>query len=260
MALRREAASPAPNPQSSKVRHEPRATSGGADVRVGDRRRSGPSVAEPRTATPEVASASVDDAPAPRTDWRWYAAVAVLALAAGISVAFAMSFYRQAGTAAAQASQAQQHAEQIATAADQRIEAARKDAATSIAQARETASKAQVISDVLAAPDLVRFNLVGGEGANRSSAQLLWSRSRGMVFSGSRLPPPPAGSMYQIWLLSADSAVSGGTFEPDASGRATSATDTPPNAPRPLTGVRVTLEPAPGRPEPSGAIVLARAQ
>ncbi len=184
----------------------------------------------------------------------------MLALAAGISVAFAMSFYRQAGTAAAQASQAQQHAEQIATAADQRIEAARKDAATSIAQARETASKAQVISDVLAAPDLVRFNLVGGEGADRSSAQLLWSRSRGMVFSGSRLPPPPAGSIYQIWLLSADSAVSAGTFEPDASGRATSATDTPPNAPRPLTGVRVTLEPAPGRPAPSGAIVLARAQ
>jgi hypothetical protein len=220
-------------------------------------------VAEPRTATPDAASAPVDDAPAPRTDWRWYAAVAVLAVAAGISVVFAMSFYRQAGTAAAQASQAsqaQQHAEQIATAANQRIEAARQDAATSIAQARETASKAQVTSDVLAASDLVRFNLVGGEGANRSSAQLLWSRSRGMVFSGSRLPPPPAGSMYQIWLLSADRAVSAGTFVPDGSGRATSATDTPPNAPRPLTGVSVTLEPAPGRQEPSGAIVLARAQ
>ena len=216
-------------------------------------------VAEPGTATPQAAFASVDDPAAPHTDWRWYAAVAVLALAAGISVVFAMSFYRQAGTAAAQASQAQQHAEQIASAADRRIEAARQDAATSIAQARETASKAQVTSDVLAAPDLVRFNLVGGEGADRSSAQLLWSRSRGMVFSGSRLPPPPAGSTYQIWLLSADRAVSAGTFVPDGSGRATAATDTPPNAPRPLTGARVTLEPAPGREEPSGAIVLARA-
>jgi hypothetical protein len=202
----------------------------------------------------------VDIASGHRSEWRWYAAVAVLALATGLSIVFAMSFYRQAGTAAAQASQAQQHAEAIATAADKRIEAARQDAATSIAQARETASKAQVTSDVLAAPDLVRFNLTGGEGAARVSAQLLWSRSRGMVFSGSRLPAPPAGSTYQIWLLTSDTAVSAGTFAPDTAGRATAATDTPPNVPRPITGVRVTLEPTPGAPVPSGAIVLARAQ
>jgi hypothetical protein len=204
---------------------------------------------------------SVDDiAGGQRSEWRWYAVVAVLALAMGVSIVFAMSFYRQAGTAVAQASQAQQHAEEIATAADKRIEAARQDAATSIAQARETASKAQVTSDVLAAPDLVRFNLSGGEGAARVSAQLLWSRSRGMVFSGSRLPAPPAGSTYQIWLLTSGPAVSAGTFAPDTAGRATAATDTPPNVPRPITGVRVTLEPTPGAPEPSGAIVLARVQ
>jgi len=202
----------------------------------------------------------VDIVSGQRSEWRWYAAVAVLALATGLSIVFAMSFYRQAGTAAAQASQAQQHAEQIATAADRRIEAARQDAATSIAQARETASKAQVTSDVLAAPDLVRFNLTGGEGATRVSAQLLWSRSRGMVFSGSRLPAPPAGSTYQIWLLTSAAAVSAGTFAPDAAGRATAATDTPPDVPRPITGVRVTLEPTPGARGPSGVIVLARAQ
>jgi len=202
----------------------------------------------------------VDIVSGQRSEWRWYAAVAVLALVTGLSIVFAMSFYRQAGTAAAQASQAQQHAEEIATAADKRIEAARQDAATSIAQARETASKAQVTSDVLAAPDLVRFNLTGGEGATRVSAQLLWSRSRGMVFSGSRLPAPPAGSTYQIWLLTSAAAVSAGTFAPDAAGRATAATDTPPDVPRLITGVRVTVEPTPGAREPSGAIVLARAQ
>lgn len=195
-----------------------------------------------------------------RMDRRWYAAVAALALVAGVSVIFAMLFYRQADSAAARASQAQQHAEQIATAADERIEEARQDAATRIAQARETASKAQVTSDVLAAPDLVRFNLTGGNATTRFSAQLLWSRSRGMVFSGSRLPALPAGSTYQIWLLTGGKSVSGGTFAPDDSGRVTAATDTPPNVPPPITGVRVTLEPEPGRTEPSGTIVLARAQ
>jgi Anti-sigma-K factor rskA len=205
-------------------------------------------------------SDAVEAAPSHRGDWKWLAAAAVLALAFGVSVAFTMSFYRQAGTAAARASAAQQHAEEIATTASERIEAARQDAATRIAQARETASKAQVTSDVLAAPDLVRFNLTGGEGGARFSAQLLWSRSRGMVFSASRLPAPPPGSTYQIWLLTAANPVSAGTFVPDDSGRVTAATDTPPNVPRPITGVRVTLEPEPGRPEPSGTIVLTRAQ
>ncbi len=126
--------------------------------------------------------------------------------------------------------------------------------------ARDAASKAQVTSDVLAASDLVRFNLVGSDPAVRTLAQLLWSRSRGMVFSASRMPQPPQGSIYQIWLLTAAAPISLGTVAPDASGRVTLATDSPPDAPRPIVGVRVTLEPAPGVPAPSGPTVLARAQ
>ena len=209
---------------------------------------------------PSDAAPVVEPARTTREDRLWYAAIAVLVLATGIAAAFATSFYRQAGTAAARASQAQQQAEDIATAADQRIEAARQDAATRIAQARETASKAQVTSDVLAAPDLIRFNLSGGEATSRISAQVLWSRSRGMVFSGSRLPAAPAGTTYQIWLITLNGpAVNAGTFTPDESGRATTATDSPPSGPRPITGVRVTIESTPGAPEPSGTIVLARA-
>ena len=211
-----------------------------------------------RTAASEAAS--LDGASAARQDWRWRATLVGLTSTAVVAMVFAALFYRQAGSAAARASEAQQHAEQIATAASERIEAVRQDAATRVAQARDTASKAQVTSDVLAAPDLVRFNLVGGEGADRYSAQLLWSRSRGMVFSGSRLPPPPAGSTYQLWLLSSGAAVSGGTFVPDDSGRVSVTTDTPPNAPRLLTGVRVTLEPVPGAQQPSGTVVLTRTQ
>ena len=64
------------------------------------------------------------------------------------------------------------------------------------------------MSDILAAPDLVRFNLTGSGDAARVSAQALWSRSRGFVFSGSRLPRPPAGSAYQIWLTGTGRPVS----------------------------------------------------
>ncbi len=194
------------------------------------------------------------------SDWKWYVAVAALAVGFGVAVVFALLLYRQAGAAAARASEAQQQAANLATVADQRIEAARQDAAAQIELARDAASKAQVTSDILVAPDLVRFNLVGGDAAARFSAQLLWSRSRGMVFSGSRLPAVPPGATYQMWLLTAGPPVSAGAFVPDASGRAISTTSTPPSVPRPITGVLVTLEQQPGGQSPSDAIVLARAQ
>jgi len=219
--------------------------------------RSGPR-AEP--SPPSRVASILATAPPPRSPGRWYAAVGVLAATLAGVVVVALMFYREAGAAAVRASEAQQHADQVATAADQRIEAARQDAASRIAQARDTASKAQVTSDVLAAPDLIRFNLAGGNPGARFSAQLLLSRSRGLVFSGSRLPAPPAGSTYQIWLVTATSPVSAGTFVPDKAGRVTTAIETLPDVPRPITDVRVTLEPQPGRAEPSGTIVLARTQ
>jgi hypothetical protein len=129
-----------------------------------------------------------------------------------------------------------------------------------VTRARDAAAKAQVTSDVLAASDLVRFNMVGSDPSVRTLAQLLWSRSRGMVFSAARMPQPPQGSAYQIWLLTAAAPISLGTVVPDASGRVTLATDSPPDAPRPVVGVRVTLEPASGVEAPSGPTVLARAQ
>jgi anti-sigma-K factor RskA len=209
--------------------------------------------ADARAAAAPIASPSASNA-------KWYAAIAVFVLALAVAGFVAYSFYRMATNAAALASEAQQHAERIATAATRSIEAARQDAAQQIAEARETASKAQVVSDVLAAPDLLRFNLAGGEAESRSSGQLLWSRSRGVVFSGSRLPVPPDGSTYQLWLLTTAAPVSGGTFVPDASGRATQATATPPAIPRAVVGARVTLERTPGNSAPSGTTVLARTQ
>jgi len=198
-----------------------------------------------------------------RTDssaWKWYAAAVVLALAVSGAGGSAWWFNRRADIAAELALEAQQRAEKIAAAANARAEEARQDAADQIVRARDSAAKAQVTSDVLAASDLLRFNLVASDPAARTSAQLLWSRSRGLVFSASRLPLPPPEQVYQVWLLTATDPIRVGTVAPDASGRATLAIDTPPDAPRPVRGVRVTLEPAPGGPTMSGPTVLARDQ
>jgi len=74
-----------------------------------------------------------------RSNWKWYAAFAGLALAVAIFAAYALSFYKRANLAAERAFDAQQRAERTASAADQRIEAARQDAAAQIIQARDAA-------------------------------------------------------------------------------------------------------------------------
>jgi len=60
--------------------------------------------------------------------------------------------------------------------------------------------------------------------------------------------------------LTATDPVNAGTVAPDESGRVTLATDRPPDVPRPILSVRVTVEPAPGRETPSDQTVLFRAQ
>jgi hypothetical protein len=45
----------------------------------------------------------------------------------------------------------------------------------------------------LTADDLVPVDLAGQPAAPRALARAFWSRSRGLVFAGSKLPPLPPG-------------------------------------------------------------------
>lgn len=192
-----------------------------------------------------------------------YVALAVLALGVIGAGTIALGLQRRVDTklneAATRVAAAERQAETAAQLANQRVAATREDADRKIVEAEQTARKAQTVSDVLAAPDLVRFNVTSGTTTPRAYAQMLWSRSRGLVFSGSRLPAPPAGSTYQAWLLTNAEPVSAGLFVPDASGRVMLVTDDPPKVPRSVIGVAVTVEPSGGRQAPSGPTLLARA-
>ena len=107
----------------------------------------------------------------------------------------------------------------LAAAAAEQVSTARADAERISAAERSTSAAAQTMSAVLAAPDLIRYGLTGVDGP--ATAQLLWSRSRGLVLSAARLPALAAGSTYQVWLLTSDGAISAGVIAPDESGRAT---------------------------------------
>ena len=124
-----------------------------------------------------------------------------------------------------------------------------------VAESRRVAGELQSAMGVLGAPDLARIDLAGQPAAPQASARALWSRSRGMVFTASNLPPLPAGRVYQVWVVTGPAPVSAGLLTPDAAGGGMTYYNTPPDIPPP-TAVAVTIEPAGGVPAPTGAFYL----
>jgi hypothetical protein len=180
-------------------------------------------------------------------------AVAVLVVVAG---AFVWSLERDVRASAERIDESQRQARLAADAASRQVAERQVQAARELAAAQELAARAQMIGDVLAAPDLVRYSLVGRDALASAFGQVLWSRSRGFVFSASGLPAPPQDATYQIWLLTRTGAVSAGTFVPDSNGRVTLAAT--PKVPPSLLGAIVTMERQGGGDTPSGEPLLAR--
>jgi anti-sigma-K factor RskA len=121
--------------------------------------------------------------------------------------------------------------------------------------ARRVVSDAQMAYAILAAPDAVRVDLKGQGKASGSSARAMWSRTRGMVFSAANLPAPPAGKVYQVWVITANNPRSAGLLTTDASGRGAAVFQTPADIPTPEM-VGVTLEDDGGAATPTLPILL----
>jgi hypothetical protein len=189
----------------------------------------------------------------------WQIALVVLAIAIAAGGWWLRSVNARLTEAAAHVTAAEREATAASDAAGKEVAEARTLAAHEIAQARETAIRAELVSTVLAAPDLVRYSLVATDPASRAYAQMLWSRSRGLVVSASRLPAPPAGAVYQVWLLNTGAPIDVGMLTPDAAGGVTLAVPPPATLAGAVAGASVTLEPGGHHPAPAGAIVLARA-
>jgi hypothetical protein len=203
---------------------------------------------EPVTAGPEVSR------PSPHR--RWYIAAGAAAAVVLLVLGFRWIEARL-NDAAARIAAAERQVITTTELANREVVAAREDADRQIAEARQLAQRAETVGSILTAPDLIRFTLTSAELVG-PSAQLLWSRTRGVVLSGSRLPAAPPESTYQLWLVTNTQSVGVGLFVPDDAGRATLVVDSPPRVPGPVVGAAVTVEPTGGRPTPSGRTLLAR--
>ena len=128
----------------------------------------------------------------------------------------------------------------------------RADAAQlQMADAQRTAAGAQSAVAILTAADVARVDLAGQQPSPNASARAFWSRSRGMVFNASNLPPVPAGQTYQLWVVTAKGPISAGLLTPDAQGSVSAVFSTPADIPQPVA-MAVTLEKAGGVPAPLG--------
>ena len=123
-----------------------------------------------------------------------------------------------------------------------------------VAEARRSALESQRTIVVLAAPDLVRVDLAGQPAAPHASARAFWSRSRGLVFTASNLPPLPPGRTYQLWMVTAQPApISAGMLKLGRErARRTAVFDTPRDLPQGPSAMAVTIEPEGGVPAPTG--------
>ena len=148
--------------------------------------------------------------------------------------------------------------DQVATLSAQLAEARALNAAaeTRIAALQHAAQQGASAMAILTAPDMARIDLAGQPEAPDARARAFWSRERGMVFSASKLPPPPPGKVYQVWVVTtAPAPLSAGLIEPDSQGHVDVVFATPVDIPQPVA-VAVTLEPAGGVPAPTGAKYL----
>jgi anti-sigma-K factor RskA len=121
------------------------------------------------------------------------------------------------------------------------------------ASAERTATDNASRLAVLTAADSVTIPLAGQPPSPTATGRVVWSPTRGVIFTAANLPPLPAGRVYQLWAVAAPAPVSLALVTP-AAGQADALTTIPSGvAP---TAFALTIEPEGGSPGPTGAMYL----
>jgi len=132
------------------------------------------------------------------------------------------------------------------------VESLNRDVAQARDEARRTGQALQVVAD----REVRTVTLAGLEAAPRASGHTYVSpRSRGALFYAHDLPALPSGKTYELWYIAGGKAVAAGTFSVDPQGMGNVKVENVPDVASIQTWA-VTIEPAGGVPQPTGAMVL----
>lgn len=143
---------------------------------------------------------------------------------------------------------------ELAESALQSVQQQLATAASQMASARAVADRAQEQLDIVGAGDVVLVSLAGQAPAPSAAGRVYWSRSRGLSFAATNLPPLAEGRVYQLWLVTDGAPVSAALITPDGGGAARALV--PGLGSIEPKAFAVTIEPAGGVPAPTGAMFL----
>jgi anti-sigma-K factor RskA len=129
-----------------------------------------------------------------------------------------------------------------------------------VADLQQALAEARSVRDLVVGPDSQLTLLAGLPAAPGARARMFWNAStREAVLIASGLPEPPPGKAYEVWVIGpSKQPAPAGVFKPATDGTALVHLPRVEETARPHT-FAVTLEPAEGRPSPTGPMVLAGA-
>ena len=133
---------------------------------------------------------------------------------------------------------------------------AREEAAELRARLDEFAGQTDLALSILTASDMRRIELAGAAAWSESAVRAYWSPTRGLLVVADRLPLPPPGRIYQVWMIGGSTPVSAGLLGSRTTGRGMLIAPPPGGVAPGTVTVAVTDEPPGGLPAPSGTIRL----
>ncbi len=110
---------------------------------------------------------------------------------------------------------------------------------------------------ILTAGDMREIPMTGKEAAAIAAARAYWSPTRGILVVADRLPEPPPGRVYQVWIIKGTEPVSAGLLDEQSRGRGMLIVAPPRPGVEGSVTIAVSDEPPGGLPRPSGSIHLA---
>jgi anti-sigma-K factor RskA len=129
------------------------------------------------------------------------------------------------------------------------------DLRTRVEQQQKELQQAREIADLVEAKDTMVVTLAKQPGMPEGSARVLYNARLGTMLYDGTLAPAPADKSYQLWLVpKSGSPISAGVFNP-AAGEKSHMMVKMQQGMEPKA-FAVTLEPAGGMPQPTGAMVL----
>ncbi len=173
-----------------------------------------------------------------RHHWPWLATAAALLLSIGL----AFSLYRS---------------ESERQALSQDVQRATAEATNLRERLLRFSNQTDLALAILTAADMRELPLAGREDAAATAARAYWSPTRGLLVVADRLPTPPPGRVYQVWVIERGQPVSAGLLGDQAEGRGMLVAPPPRQGVGTAVTVAVTDEPPGGLVAPSGTIRLA---